>query len=323
MTQNATRIVRSSFLATSAALAASAAWPRTAAAQAPLLDLRVAANANDTFAPAYYAQDEGFFTRDGLNVDVQTISNGAAITAAVVGGTIDVGVAVPVTIAAAYLRGLPLVIIAAGAMSVSSVPNTRLCVAGDSTLKTAKDFEGKTLAINALGVGLELAPFVWLTVNGADKSKVKLVELPFSEMGLALQRHTVDAAVFTEPAFTVAAKENHIKMFANVNTAIAPVYVSSCWFTTRPFAQAHPEHVRRFVRAIYDAQKWANAHQDLSAAILTKYSKLDISLTRSMTRARYAEQMRAPDIQPFLDISAKYGGLPAPVSASDLIYQPS
>jgi NitT/TauT family transport system substrate-binding protein len=316
-------MLRTSFLAASTALAASTSWPRTAAAQTPLLDLRVAANANDTFAPPYYAQDEGFFTREGLNVDLQTISNGAAITAAVVGGTIDIGVAVPVTIAGAYLRGLPLVIIAAGALSISSVPNTRLCVAGDSALKTAKDFEGKTIAINALGVGLELAPFVWLTVNGADKSKVKLVELPFSEMGLALERHTVDAAVLTEPAFTVAAKENHIKMFANVNTAIAPVYVSSCWFTTRPFAQAHPEHVRRFVRAIYDAQKWANAHQDLSAGILTKYSKLDISLTRSMTRAHYAEQLRASDIQPFLDIELQYGGLPTHVSASDLIYQPS
>jgi len=308
---------------TSAALAASAALPWPAAAQAPALDLRVAANANDTFAPAYYAQDEGFFTRNGLNVDLQTIANGAAITAAVVGGTIDVGVAVPVTIAGAFLRGLPVVMIAAGALSVASVPNTRLCVPDDSPLKTAKDFEGKTIAINALGVGLELAPFVWLTVNGADKSKVKLVELPFSEMGLALERHTVDAAVITEPAFTVAAKENHIKMFANVNTAIAPTYVSSCWFSTRPFAQAHPEHIHRFVRAIYDAQKWANGHQDASAEILTKYSKLDISLTRSMTRAHYAEQLRASDIQPFLDISAKYGGLPAHVSATDLIYQPS
>ena len=183
MTHNAARIVRSSFLTTAAGLAASAAWPRTAAAQTPLLDLRVAANANDTFASAYYAQDEGFFTRDGLNVDLQTISNGAAITAAVVGGTVDVGVAVPVTIAAAYLRGLPLVMIAAGALSISSVPNTRLCVASDSTLKTAKDFEGKTIAINALGVGLELAPFVWLTVNGADKSKVKLVNFHSRKWG--------------------------------------------------------------------------------------------------------------------------------------------
>jgi NitT/TauT family transport system substrate-binding protein len=313
---------RSSFLATSASLAAAAALARPAVAQTRPLDLRLAANANDTFAAAYYAQDNGFFTRAGLNVDVQTISNGAAITAAVVGGTIDIGVAVPVTLAAAYLRGLPVVMIAAGALNVASVPNTRLCVSDPSPLKTAKDFEGRTIAINALGVGLELAPFVWLTVNGADKSKVKLVEIPFTEMGLALERHTVDAAVFTEPAFTVAAKQYHIKMFANVNTAIAPTYVSSCWFSTREFAQQHPEHIRRFVRAIYDAQKWANGHQDASAEILAKYSKMDPSLAHSMTRAHYAEALRAVDIQPFLDVAAKYGGLPAPVSAASLIYQP-
>jgi NitT/TauT family transport system substrate-binding protein len=312
---------RSTFLATSASLAAVAALQRPAAAQTRPLDLRVAANANDTYAAAYYAQDEGFFTRAGLNVDLQTIANGAAITAAVIGGTIDIGVAVPVTLASAYLRGLPVVMIAAGALSIASVPNTRLCVPETSTLKTAKDFEGKTIGINALGVGLELAPFVWLTVNGADKSKVKLVEIPFSEMGLALERHTIDAAVFTEPAFTLAAKQNHIKMFANVNTAIAPTYVSSCWFSTREFAQAHPEQIRRFVRAIYDAQKWANGHQDASAEILAKYSKLDVSLAHSMTRARYAEALRASDVQAFLDVAVKYGGLPAPVSAASMIYQ--
>lgn len=312
---------RSRFLTTSLAAGTVAAAAGPAAAQTAPLDLRIAANANDTYAAAYYAQDMGFFTQAGLNAQVQTIANGAAITAAVVGGTIDVGVAVPVTLAGAYLRGLPVVMIAAGALSVASVPNTRLCVVDTSPLRTAKDFEGKTIAINALGVGLELAPFVWLTVNGADKSKVKLVEIPFSEMGLALERGTVDAAVFTEPNYTVAAKQYHIKMFANVNTAIAPVYVSSCWFSTRDFATQHPEAVRRFVRAIYAAQKWANGHQSQSADILAKYSKMDPALAHQMTRTRYAEQLRAADIQPFLDISAKYGGLPSPVSATSLIYQ--
>ena len=315
-------MLRSSFLATAVSLAGAAAVPLPAGAQTKPLDLRLAANANDTYASAYYAQDGGFFTRAGLNVDLQTIANGAAITAAVVGGTLDVGVAVPVTLAGAYLRGLPVVMIAAGALSLSSVANIRLCVAETSTLRTAKDFEGKTIGINALGVGLELAPFVWLTVHGADRSKIKLVEIPFTEMGAALERHTIDAAVFTEPAFTLAAKQYRIKMFTNANTAIAPTYVSSCWFSTREFAQQHPDHIARFVRAIYDAQKWANGHQDASAEILAKYAKMDPVLARSMTRAHYAEALRASEVQPFLDVAAKYGALPAPVSAASLIYQP-
>jgi NitT/TauT family transport system substrate-binding protein len=311
---------RSVFLTSSLGLAAAAVFPQRGAAQAPL-SLRVAANANDTYAAAYYAQDNGFFTRAGLNVDLQTISNGAAITAAVTGGTIDVGVAVPVTLANAYLRGIPVVIIAAGSMSTASIPATRLCVLENSDVKTAKDLEGKTVALNALGVGLDISLDAYLVKNGADYTKVKLIEVPFSEMGVALERRTVDAAVITEPSYTLISKQTRVKMLTNVSAGIGTDYVSSCWFTTREFARTHPEHVRRFVRAIYDAQRWGNTHHDESGLILAKYSKMDVTLTHAMLRAQYADRLRAQDVQPFLDAAVKFGGLPSPVSAANLIYQ--
>jgi NitT/TauT family transport system substrate-binding protein len=313
---------RSLFLSSSFSAAAVAAFSESADAQTPPLALRVAANANDTYAAAYYAQDMGFFTRAGLNVDLQTIANGAAITAAVTGGTIDVGVAVPVTLANAHLRGIPVVIIAAGSVSTASIPATRLCVLETSDIKTAKDLEGKTIALNALGVGLDISLDAYLVRNGADYTKVKLVEVPFTEMGLALDRHSVDAAVITEPSYTLISRQTKIKMMTNVSAGIGTDYINSCWFTTREFARTHPDHIRRFVRAIYDAQRWGNTHHDESGVILAKYSKLDVSLAHTMLRAQYAERLRAQDVQPFLDAAVKFGGLPSPVSAASFIYQP-
>lgn len=314
-------MVRSSFLMTSFGLVA-ATLPRPAAAQTESLTLRVAATANDTYAPAYYAQDMGFFKKAGLNVDVQTLNNGAAIAAAVSGAAVDIGVATPITLAIAYLRGFPLVIVAAGALTTTKSPALFLAVSKSSTIRTAKDLDGKTVGENALGSGGEVNLKVWLAQNGSDISRVKLAETKFSEMGIALSRGAVDAVMVTEPAYTMTLRQNIIQVIADLDTAIGPRYLNSCWFSTREFAQKNPESIRRFDRAIYEAQRWANGHHAESAAILAKYSKMDLDLVRSMTRAQLADQLRPSDIQPFLDAAAKYGALARPVSATDLIYQP-
>lgn len=310
---------RSSFLAASAAVSA-AAFPQTGFAQTAPLKLRVAANANDTYASPFYAQDEGFFTRGGLNVDLQTMGNGALMASAVIAGDIDIGETVPIALANAYLRNLPLVVIAAGSISLPSAPAIRLCVAKTSALKTAKDIEGKAVAINALGVGLDLSLHAWITSSGADWSKVKLIEIPFSEMGAALDRGTADAAVLAEPSYTVAQKQYGIQTLVALDTVVGAPYLISSWFTTRDFADKHPEELARFTRAIYATQRWANTHKPETAVILAKYSKLDIGIVRSMTRCVWADQLRANDIQVYLDIASKYGALPRPVQASSFIY---
>jgi NitT/TauT family transport system substrate-binding protein len=314
-------MIRSSFLSSSVAAAAVAAYAAPAQAQPAPLSLRVAATPNDTFASAYYAQDLGYFTRAGLDVDLQSFTTGATIAAAIVGGAIDIGVAVPVTIAFAHLRGLPLVIVAAGSLSVASVPGLRLAVLKGSPIKTAGELEGKTVAINALGVGLDLSLHAWMAQNGADYSKVKLAEVTFSEMGAAMQRGTVDASVITEPAFTVAAQQYGAVMLVDLDTAVGPRFLNSVWFTTHDFAQSHPEHIKRFQSAIYAVQKWANTHNAQTAVILAKVAKMDLSLVKAMTRSPWADQLRAVDVQPFLDTAAKYGALPHPIDANDLIYQ--
>ena len=315
-------MIRSTFFAVSAPLmAASLRLPASAQAPAPL-NVRVAATANDTYASAYFAQDMGFFTRAGLNVDLETMNNGAAIAAALSAGSMDIGVATPIILANASLHGLPVVIVAAGAISLTGTTSVALCVAANSPLKMPKDFEGKTIAVNALHTGTEVNLEAWMRQGGSDISKVKLVEITFSAMGQALESARIDGAVMTEPAMTVAIGSNNVKILADLDKVVAPVYVNSCWFAMHDFAQKNPELVRRFQSAIYAAQKWANGHHAESAAILAKYSKMDLDLVRRMNRSTFAEGLRVADIQTFLDFGAKYGLIARPVSAAGLVYQP-
>lgn len=284
-----------------------------------LQNLKVAATANDTFAEAYYAQDMGFFKKAGLNVDLQTFANGAAVTAAVAGGAADVGISNPVGLAGAISHGAPLVLIAGGGMYSSKAPTTVLCVAKDSPIKSAKDFEGKTIAVSGLKDLTQLGAVAWLSQNGADTSKIQFIEIPFAEMGPALQRGTVAGAVISEPSLTSAKEKGLTRVFAPVFSAIAPQFLIGAWFTTKSFAAAHPDLVKRFQAAIYESARWANGNHDASAAILAKYSKINSETAHTMTRATYATTLTPGIVQPEIDIAAKNNVIDRPVSAAEMI----
>lgn len=308
---------RSSFLAASFALSVAGAT-RPVRAQA-LATLRVGATANDTYAQSYFAQDAGFFGRAGLAVELQTLNNGAAVSAAVAAGALDVGVSTPVQIANAVSRGVPFVFVAAGALETPKVPVGLVCVAKNGPIRSAKDLEGKTVSVNALKTLSEVALDLWLSRNGADVDKIHAVETVFSEMGPSLERGTVAAAVISEPALSIALHAQNVRSLGDPFSAIAPQFLISGWFATRGFVAKSPDLVKKFQSAMSEASRWANDHHNESGTILAKYAKMDVDVIHGMGRCPFADQLRAADIQPQLDVAAKFAIIPKPMSASDLI----
>ena len=90
------------------------------------------------------------------------------------------------------------------------------------------------------------------------------------------------------------------------------------WIATRPWAQAHPQLAASFAKAIYQAGAWANAHHAESAVILEDVSK--VHMTRSDHRIPFAEKMSTSDLQPLIDICAKYGILTAAFPAGEIVF---
>lgn len=294
---------------------------RSLRAQTPAV-LRVGEAPRDSFAQGYYALDGGFFQRAGLNVEVQTFTGGSAIAAAVASGALDIGITTPLQVANAVLHGIPLAIIAAGGLSTAKVPSVMLVVAKSAPLRSAKDLEGKAVAINSLKTVTQLAMTEWLGRNGTDPGKVRLVEMTYSEMGPAIQRGTVEAAVLSEPVLSASLKLNDLRVFGDPNGAIAPQFLVSAWFTSADYARKNSEIVRRYAAVIHDVARWANTHQRETGDILAKYGKVDPDVVRGMLRCPFAEALRLADIQPLLDLSTKAGLLSRQVSASELVFRP-
>ena len=104
---------RRAFLARSASAAAcvrGASGLRPALAQ-DAATLNIACIPSDIAGSAYYAADNGFFKKAGLNATFLGIANGAAITAAVLGGSADIGYSNVISLLLAHSRGLPITIL--------------------------------------------------------------------------------------------------------------------------------------------------------------------------------------------------------------------
>jgi NitT/TauT family transport system substrate-binding protein len=309
--------VRRTFLtAALLGIAAVTAAAMPGGAQSPVA-LKIATTPIDIGAQPFYAQDEGFFKNAGISADTQIISNGGAITAAVVGGSVDIAQSNIVSLATAHEKGLDLVLIAPAGAYSSKDATTALVVAKNSPIKTGKDLNGKTFAGNGLKNITQIGAFAWMSKNGGDTSTAKFVEMPFSNMPAALTAGRIDAAVMAEPDLSAALADGSVRVLANCYDAIANNFLIGAWFTTASWAKAHPDAVKRFQQAMIKTSEWANKNQAASGAILTKYTK--ITAAPNMKRSLYGTKIDGPSMQPLVDASAKYGVLTKTFPAGDMI----
>jgi NitT/TauT family transport system substrate-binding protein len=281
--------------------------------------LHIASIPLDAGAEAYYAYDMGYFRDAGIDAQVDSIPSGAAILAAVAGGSIDVGFSNLISIAVAFKHNVPVTILAPGSLYTASIPTSVLMVPKDSPAKTARDLNGKTFGVNGLKTITQYAPEWWMDKNGGDSSTVKWVEMTFPQIIEALGANRIDAAIVADP-FIAQAKPG-ARILADAYDAIGSKYIIGCWFATTQWAAAHPDLAKRFAQAIARTAQWANTHKPQSGVILAKYGKMDPAVAATMLRVDYAPQFVTAEMQPVIDLIARYGGLPATFPADQLIYK--
>jgi len=263
----------------------------------------------------------GFFKRAGLgNVTLQTIPTGAAMTAAVAGGAIDIAISNIVSVAQAYQRNVPFTLVAPAGLYSSSAPTSILMVAKDSPLRVATDLEGKTLGASGLRGIAQFAPMAWIDQHGGSSAAVKFVEMSSPEIIDAVSAGRVDGGLIIEPFIAEARKT--MRTFANVFDAIAPAFLISAHFANRDWAKAHTDIVRRYQNAIVETAAWANKNRAQSASILIKAANLQEDVVRAMTRIEYATKISPELVQPVIDTTAKYTGAPS-FKASEIIFSAS
>jgi NitT/TauT family transport system substrate-binding protein len=279
--------------------------------------LRVAGIPNDIGVASAYAFEQGFFKKYGLDVDLVVGGSGASVAAAVVGGALDVGSGNMTSLATAHERGVPFVLIAPSGAWSSKTPTGGLLVPKTSPVTSAKDMAGKVVGVTIVRAISEVEVRAWLDQNGVSSDSAKFLELPYSAMPAALTAGRIDAASVEEPAYSAMIADGTFRSIGAPGNAIAPLWTEGGYFVLQSFAKSHPDVVTKFANAMAETDDWANKNPAATARILSKY--MNAPVNPNMTRCFYPERLRAQDLQPLIDASAKYGVLKASFPARELL----
>jgi NitT/TauT family transport system substrate-binding protein len=301
------------------AVALTPALAGRAGAADPVTTLNVINLPADSSAVVYYALDLGYFKDANLDVKITPMTNSGAIIAAIAGGGGDIGNSVIGSVTDARAKGIPVLFFAPAGLYDATSPTAALVVPEGSPIKKAADLAGKVVAVSGLNDLTYYATRACIDQNGGKSADVKYLELPFPAMAAALDQKRIDAAYIIDPFLTAA---SGLRSLGRAGGSVAPRYQATGWIASESWLAAHGDIALRYGVAIHRAAVWANSHQKESAAILTKYTKIDPALVEHMHRVIYALNLEPRLLQPPIDTAAKYSGNPA-VSANTLIWAPA
>jgi NitT/TauT family transport system substrate-binding protein len=306
---------RKTFLAASAAFVAAPAFVR---AQAPT-KMRVGATVQDDIIGVLWASHSGIYQKYGLDVDVIRSNNGVAITAAVLSGSLEIGKGGALSTYIAHAKGVPIVVEAPSAIYVSTAANVALVVAKNSPIKTGRDFNGKTLAVPALGDLFTLGLSAWVDKNGGDSKTVKFLELPGAAQADAIAAGRVDGAALAEPLVTDSIRSGRCRFVAHPYDAIAKRFAATLMFASLDYAGKNVDVMARFRKGTAEGLAYALGHRSEMIPVLAKFTGIDPSVLASTSPTTIGTTLDPRLIQPVIDVAVKYGVLPKSFPAKDVI----
>jgi NitT/TauT family transport system substrate-binding protein len=268
-------------------------------------------------APVQTAISKGMFEAEGLTVTTEVMQGGAAAIPALVAGDLDVAFGAWPSFLAANQQGIPLRAIADG---VAAKPGfTQILAMPGSPLEgNPAGLAGKKVAVNTLNNLGELAVRSTVKEAGQDPASVQLVEIPFPDMGAALERGDVDAIWAVEPGVTNAKK--NLKAVVVADSYVGPLdgFPVAGFQVTKEFADANPNTVAAFQRAIIAA---AEATQDdaTARASIGEYTTLPPELIAAVTLPEFRGAIDPAELKRVYDFLVEFGILEAGLDVDSLI----
>ncbi|MBT1090570.1 nitrate ABC transporter substrate-binding protein [Streptomyces sp. WAC 05379] len=259
-------------------------------------------------APLYLGQKKGFFEKQGLKLEFTTAQGGAAIVPGVASGQFQFGFSNVTSLMVAQSNGVPVKAVANGIAStgVRGKDFNGLMVKKDSPVKSAKDLEGKKVAINTLKNINETAVRQAVRQAGGDPDEVELVEMAFDQMPAALDQGQIDAACVVEPA-TATIRSQGGREIASPLIDVAPELTVAMYFTSTQYAQQHPDVVKKFQDATAESLAYAEAHPDEARQIVTTYTKIPASVLEQVVLPKWPAEANRPSIEALMKLGEEDG----------------
>jgi ABC-type nitrate/sulfonate/bicarbonate transport system substrate-binding protein len=264
--------------------------------------------------------EQGIFERHGLQIELEQTQGGAATLPALVNGDVQVGGSNVVSLLIASSKGLPVQAIAPGtsARGAGQEDFGALLAAPKSGIRDARDFEGSTVAVNTLDNIAEVVVKAALEKEGADPSKVKLIEVPFPEMGPAMERGDVQGAFSIEP-FVTTSVQSGAKVVNYSYVATEPDMQVGAYAVARDFAAENGDAVEAFKAAVADTAQYVGDHQDEFRTYLSEEAQIEPRLAERIVLPQWTQELNMESLESTAELMQKYGLVEEPVDAQQLV----
>ncbi|MGX1480827.1 UNVERIFIED_CONTAM: NitT/TauT family transport system substrate-binding protein [Streptomyces canus] len=259
-------------------------------------------------APLYLGEKKGFFSSRGIKLEMVTAQGGAAIIPGVVSGQFQFGFSNVTSLMIAQSKGVPVKSVVNGAATtgVTGKDLTGVAVKKGSSVKSARDLAGKTVAVNTLQNIGDTTVREAVRKDGGDPSKVKFVEMPFDQMPAALDGGRVDAAWMAEPALAIA-KSQGARVVASPFADTDPKLTVATYFASTKLTKENPDLVKKFTEAMTESLEYASDHPDEARQILTTYTKISGDVLKSLTLPNWPAQYDMASLEKLASLGEKDG----------------
>jgi len=237
--------------------------------------VRVGAFPNITHAQAMIGKSNGWFEKaiqPAAKVEWKSFNAGPSAIEALFAGAIDMAYVGPNPAINGYIRsnGEALRIVA-GATSGGAA----LVVRNDAGINKSEDFHGKRIASPQMGNTQDVALRAWLKSQGLksrDKGgDVQVVSMANPDQLTLFLKKELDAAWAPEPWASRLVREANGRIFLD-ERSLWPngQFITAQLIVSTKFLQAHPDLVKKWLRAHVELTDWINGHVPEAKAILNR-----------------------------------------------------
>jgi NitT/TauT family transport system substrate-binding protein len=212
------------------------------------------------YLPTMLAQRKGFFTEEGLDVEILDIKGGGSQAAsALIGGSVDFSANAIDHAIKAKVQKKDLIAV----HSHVRLPVMGLVVASKykGEIKSLADLKGRPVGVTSPGSQTHMVLGYLLSKAGVRADDVKIIGAGGNTMPIALEKDSVHAGMMVDPFFTAFVKQGKgfalINMFTSKGTLDAMGgEVQGTTLLTRPDVVAkRPATVQKMVNALVKANK--------------------------------------------------------------------
>jgi NitT/TauT family transport system substrate-binding protein len=289
----------------------------TAAASASAATtIRIAYDPNPTNTTIVVAQQQGFFTKNGLNVVLTTSNNSTSLTPSI-GKQFDLVTTTPTTVLQAAAGGLNPILVSGETYESATLDSSYLV--GGKGITTIADLKGQTVGVPSLSGVLYDAAVIALDKAGVKPSAVHFLTVPISDMFSDIQSGVIQAAVVFFPFQGQILGAGGTNLGNPVEQSVHNIpMMDAGWVGSKPWVEKHLKALKEFQTAQNEAQAWINANISAARQILVTSFQLPSFVAATYPVAAYDKfTVSNSDLAPWVKPMQKAGLLKKSFTVKD------